>query len=49
MSAKEQHNLYFHAKDRAGNDFLYPMEALQNPKVIMDDELAECIDDATVR
>lgn len=40
MSAKERNNLYVRAKDRAGNDFLCPMEALKNPKEIMDDELA---------
>lgn len=34
-------------KDRAGNEFVCPMEALKDPKKASNEELKNCINDAT--
>jgi hypothetical protein len=49
MESKEKKNLYVRVKDRAGNDFLCPIDALKDPKDATDDEIANCVDDATVQ
>jgi hypothetical protein len=49
MLGKEDKNVYVRVKDKAGNDFLCPIDALRNPNDITDDEMAECVDDATVQ
>ncbi len=49
MTTGDDKNPYVRVKDRAGNDFLCPINALKNPEDISDDELAECVDDATVQ
>jgi len=49
MKPNDKKNLYVRVKDRAGNDFLCPIEALKDPKDVTDDEIANCVDDATVR
>jgi hypothetical protein len=45
----DQHdNLYVRVKDMAGNEFVCPIGALKNPKDVSDEELENCVDDATV-
>lgn len=39
---------YVRVKDSAGNTFVCPLSALRKPKDLTDDELEECVDDATV-
>jgi hypothetical protein len=41
-------NLYVRVKDLAGNEFVCPIGALKNPKDVSDEELENCVDDATV-
>jgi hypothetical protein len=37
-------------KDKAGNEFVCPLDALKDPKKASDEELKNCVDDAkTVR
>ena len=48
MSDPKKENLYVRVKDYAGNDFLCPIDALKNPKDVSEDELDNCVDDATV-
>lgn len=33
-------------KDKAGNEFVCPLEALKDPKKVGEEELKNCIDDA---
>jgi hypothetical protein len=33
-------------KDKAGNEFICPLEALKNPKEASPEELKNCVDDA---
>lgn len=35
-------------KDRAGNEFVCSMDDLQDPKNVSEDELKNCVDDASV-
>ena len=35
-------------KDKAGNEFICPVEALKDPKKVSDEELKNCVDDASV-
>ena len=35
-------------KDKAGNEFLCPLEALKNPNSATKEELDNCIDDASM-
>ena len=35
-------------KDRAGNEFFCPLEALKDPKELDSEILESCVDDATV-
>ena len=35
-------------KDKAGNEFLCPLEALKNPKSATKEELENCVDDASM-
>ena len=34
-------------KDKKGNEFLCPLEALKDPKKVSKDELKECLEDAS--
>lgn len=38
---------YVWVKDRAGNEFVCPVDALKNPKSLSDDQLKDCVDDAS--
>jgi hypothetical protein len=48
MAETDRDNLYVRVKDGAGNEFLCPIDALKDPKDATDDELENCVDDATV-
>jgi hypothetical protein len=48
MMESERGKRYVRVKDGAGNEFLCPIDALMDPKNATEDELAECVDDATV-
>lgn len=37
---------FVYVKDRAGNEFVCPLEALKDAKHATDEELKNCIDDA---
>jgi hypothetical protein len=38
---------YVWVKDRAGNEFICPSNALKDPKKASDEDLKNCVDDAT--
>jgi len=40
--------LYVRVHDKAGNEFICPLEALKDPKTASDEELDQCVDDGTV-
>jgi len=40
--------LYVRVHDKAGNEFICPLEALKDPKTATVDELNHCVDDGTV-
>ena len=42
-------NLYVKVKDLAGNEFVCPIDALKTPEELSDEELDNCVDDATVK
>jgi hypothetical protein len=48
MTEKAEDSLYVRVKDYAGNEFLCPVNALKNPKDVSEEELENCVDDATV-
>lgn len=48
MNDPKKENLYVRVKDYAGNDFLCPIDALKNPKDVSEEEMENCVDDATV-
>jgi len=48
MSEKDRGKLYVRVTDRASNEFLCPLEALMDPKDVSEEELENCVDDATV-
>ena len=39
---------YVRVKDGAGHDFLCPIDALKDPKDATEEEIENCVDDATV-
>jgi len=44
----EKNSLYVRVKDMAGNEFVCPIGALKNLKEVTDEELDNCVDNATV-
>jgi hypothetical protein len=48
MAESQGNEIFVRVKDRAGNDFLCPLNALKDPKDINEEELDHCVDDATV-
>ncbi|MFO8083111.1 MAG: hypothetical protein R6U27_02175 [Desulfobacterales bacterium] len=48
MSEKAEDSLYVRVKDYAGNEFVCPVNSLKNPKDVSEEELENCVDDATV-
>lgn len=48
MSDKEKKATYVRVKDAKGNEFICTLGALKDIKHATDDELTNCVDDATV-
>ena len=44
----ENKTTYVRVQDKAGNEFLCPIDVLKDPKTASDDELDNCVDDGTV-
>jgi hypothetical protein len=42
------HKGFVWVKDRKGNEFICPVDALKDPKKASDDELSKCMDDASM-
>jgi hypothetical protein len=49
MATEPQDRVYVRVKDGAGNDFICPLDALKKPNQASDEELENCVDDATVK
>jgi hypothetical protein len=45
---KGNNSVYVRVKDRAGSDFICPIEFLMDPEKATEDELENCVDDAVV-
>ena len=41
-------NLYVKVKDMAGNEFVCPIDSLKKPGEVSEEDLENCVDDATV-
>ncbi|MFO8058191.1 MAG: hypothetical protein R6V10_12930 [bacterium] len=39
---------FVHVKDKAGNEFVCPVDALKDPKDVSEEELKACFDDARI-
>ncbi len=39
---------FVHVRDKAGNEFICPVESLKDPKHVSEEELNACFDDARV-
>jgi len=48
MGQKKDEQVYVRVKDGAGNEYLCPLENLKPPHEATDEELTNCVDDATV-
>jgi hypothetical protein len=48
MALKDRGKKFVRVKDMAGNMFLCPLDSLKDPKEASEQELADCVDDATV-
>jgi hypothetical protein len=48
MAHDQSKPVYVRVKDGAGNDYLCPIEALKRPQDATDQEIEDCVDDATV-
>jgi len=44
----ERKDVYARVKDQAGNEFLCPLDVLKDVKDATEEELEDCVDDATV-
>ena len=44
MEAGEKRPKYLRVKDRTGNEYLCPLDALKNVKDATDEELSECVE-----
>ena len=47
--AEEKKDLWVRVKDGAGNDFICPLDALKDPKTATEEELDNCVDNATTQ
>lgn len=47
MSEGKAEQVYARVKDRAGNEFVCPIEALKGVKEVPEEILDNCVDDAT--
>jgi len=48
MTYGDRDTPFARVKDRAGNEFFCPVDALKDPKQATEDEIGNCVDDATV-
>ncbi len=48
MDQGEKKIRYVRIKDRMGNEFFCPIDALKDPKSITEEDLENCVDDGTV-
>ena len=48
MTGKAKKDTYVRVKDAKGNEFICALDALKNIKNATEDELTNCVDDATV-
>jgi hypothetical protein len=48
MSDFERGEVFVRVKDRSGEEFVCPLQALRNPKDLSPEELENCVDSATV-
>ncbi len=48
MGEKDSGNVYVKVTDQAGNEFLCPLKELKNINEATEEELANCVDSATV-
>jgi len=48
MTDQTKKDVFVRVKDGAGNEFLCPLEALKEPGEATDEEMDNCVDDATV-
>ena len=48
MSEGKEDQVYVRVKDRAGNEFVCPIDALKKLKEVPEEILDHCVDDATV-
>jgi DNA gyrase/topoisomerase IV subunit B len=48
MSEGKEEQVFVRVKDRAGNEFVCPIDALKGLKEVTEEILDNCVDDATV-
>ena len=48
MAENQTKDVFVRVKDGAGNEFLCPLEALRSTGEASEEELSNCVDDATV-
>jgi len=48
MEKESEKGKYLKVKDKAGNEFLCPLEALKSVADATEEELAECVEEAVV-
>ena len=48
MNEDKEQQVYVKVKDFAGNEYVCPIDALKNMKEVPEDDLDNCVDDATV-
>jgi hypothetical protein len=48
MDTVQKNPRFVRVKDGAGNTFVCPIEALRDPKELSEEEMGECVDEATV-
>ena len=48
MESKDKKHKYLKVKDKAGSEFLCPLDALKRISEATEEELAECVEEAVV-
>jgi hypothetical protein len=48
MESKDKNYKYLKVKDKAGNEFLCPLDALKSVSKATEEELADCVEEAVV-
>jgi len=49
MGDAKRSNTYVRVRDAAGNEFVCPLDALREPQELSEEEMEDCVDDATVK